>query len=888
MKTFPVSLVRLFPTAFRAQFGGDMCEQILHDAELATRRGFWPGLLFRFSTAIDLVRAALAERRDPTWNNLRLPSPDEQDRATMLSAWISDLRHAVFALRQAPGFTAITIVTLGLAIGANVGIFSVVDAVLLSPLPFPDEDQLVTIRASAPGSDFPSEFGVSSEFYVQYSERSELIESLSTFNSFTNTLRLDDRIERVRMSWPTWTFFDTLQAVPMMGRLPVAADEESVIVISHTAWRTWFGSDPDVVGRTAEISGSDRTVIGVMGPDFWFPSEDTLLWLSSDIRAEGVELGRFGQNLVARVAPGTDHADLARELDALASELPERFGGSANYASFIEQHRAVVKPLREQLLGFVQGPLWILLGSVVIVLLIACGNVANLFTVRAEHRQRDLAVRRAMGAGRGALVRSQMAEAVVIAGLAGLLAVFLAWIGVPVFLSAAPAGVPRISAAGLSPSTLLFTAAAAAFAAIACGLIPALRSSAPRLTRLHESGRGSTRGRHWGRDALVVGQTALALVLLIGSGLLVRSFSELRQVDPGYDTEDVFTFQVAPSDEHLVDAPTFARFHADFAARIAAMPGVESVGLVENVPLNENVNSQRFLTEDAVGDEDEGVHLSYTWTAGDYFGTMGIEVLRGRAFTPDEAISANANLVISETAADALWPGQDPLGRQIRVPNSETWRTIVGVVEDTMQDGFRDEPLGLIYLPFVGTGENTRPITSPGYVVKTARTDTIGDEIRAALREVSPTAPMYRVFTMEGLAANSMVGLSFTMTTLAIASSLALILGAIGLFGVLSYVVAERTREIGVRMALGAEARQVQRMVVVQGSRLLALGVVIGVGAAIGVTRVLESLLFGVKAADIATFFGMSGTMILIGLLATYLPARRASSVDPIESLRND
>ncbi len=324
----------------------------------------------------------------------------------------------------------------------------------------------------------------------------------------------------------------------------------------------------------------------------------------------------------------------------------------------------------------------------------------------------------------------------------------------------------------------------------------------------------------------MVGQTALALVLLIGSGLLIRSFWELRQVDPGYDTQDVFTFQIAPVDEALVDALTYARFHADFADRIAAMPGVESVGLVENVPLNEGLSVAAFLTEDAPGDDAEGTRLSYTWTAGDYFDTMGIELLRGRAFTRSEDVTASGNLVISETAANALWPGEDPLGRQIKQAGSDSWGTVVGVVEDVMQYGFRDDPTGLIYLPFVGQSENAPAMRSPAYVVKTSRTASIGDEIRAAVREVAPTAPMYRVYTMEGLAAASMVSLSFTMLTLGLASSLALILGAIGLFGV--------------------------------------------------------------QPADLATFVGMSATMVLVGLLATYLPARRASSVDPIESLRNE
>lgn len=888
MRALLTLLVRLFPSEFSLQFAPDMLEQIRLDHGRALHRGRLAALGFAIATALDLIRSAIAERRDPSWKNLRLPSPEKQDRGTMLSSWMNDLRHAVYALRRAPGFTAITIVTLGLAIGANVGIFSVVDAVLLNPLPYADADRLVHIAASAPGSDFPEEFGVSAEFYLQYAERSKLLEGVSTYNSFTNTLRVDDHIERVRMSWPTWSLFDTLQVAPILGRLPVPEDEDRVVVISHALWNTWFGADPDIIGRTVYVSGSDRTVIGVMGADFWYPDEGTLLWLSSVVRAEGLTPGRFGQPLVARVAPGVDHEALVDELAGLARQLPERFGGSANYARLIEQHRPVVRPLSEELLGAAAGPLWILMGAVAVVLLIACANVANLFMVRAEHRQRDLAVRRALGAGRGALVRSQMAEAVIIAGLAGALAVLIAWLGVPGLVRAAPAGVPRIGQAGLTASTLLFTVVAAAFAALACGLVPALRASAPRLTRLHESGRGCTRERHWGRDALVVGQTALGLVLLIGSGLLIRSFWELRQVDPGYDTDDIFTFQIAPDDEHLRDAPSFARFHTEFAERIAAMPGVESVGLVENVPLNEGLAGTRFFTEATQGDDDGGTFMRYTWAAGDYFGTMGIDLLQGRAFTADDHGSTLGNVVISQTAANTLWPREDPIGRQLRRRDLETWDTVVGVVEDVMQYSFRDEPLALVYFPFVGQSPDGRAISSPAYVVKTSRTDSIGPEIRAAVREVSPTAPMYRMFTMEGLAADSMVSLSFTMLTLGIASSLALILGAIGLFGVLSYVVAARTREIGVRMALGAQATKVRRMVVMQGSRLLAIGVVIGVAVAAGTTRVLGSLLFGVQAADVVTFVGMSATMVLIGLLASYLPARRASRVDPIESLRVD
>jgi predicted permease len=388
------------------------------------------------------------------------------------------------------------------------------------------------------------------------------------------------------------------------------------------------------------------------------------------------------------------------------------------------------------------------------------------------------------------------------------------------------------------------------------------------------------------RDGLVVAQTGLALVLLISSGLLIRSFAKLAQVKPGYDTRDVFTFQMAPSRPTLNDGPTFAQFQLDVMDRLRALPGVQAVGLVDNVPLNEGTESGRFQIEGGTS-PDASTLLNFTFTAGDYFKTMGIAILRGHPFTNAEATTPG-RVVISKSTANLLWPAADPIGRRIRFEGDSVRQTVTGVVDDVLQDDFRTKAEAVVYLPMVGATPKSWAVSSPAYVVKTARAETIAPEVRALVREVAPEAPMYRVYTMAGLATDSLASLSFMMLTLGLAAMLALVLGSVGLYGVLSYVVAQRTREIGVRMALGADAAKVRWMVVQQGARVVGLGVVIGIGVALAATRALGSLLFGVGAIDLPTFGGMSAVLLLVGVLASYLPARRASSVDPMESMRSD
>jgi predicted permease len=799
-----------------------------------------------------------------------------------------DIRHAWRALRRTPGFLVTSVVTLGLAIGAVTGMFNVVNTVILKPLPYPNVDRLMTVWGTAPGSDMPARFGVWSEFYLHYKERSKLIDNAFVFINGMSTLRADQRVERVGMSWVTNDMYATLGVRPQLGRLPVAEDNDDVIVISDQLWSSWFSRDPSVVGKSYFVSDSLKQVIGVMPANFWFP-DSTLLWIANPIRPEDVRPGQGGtMPMIARLKPGVTTDQAAAELTRLSKELPARFGGTPAYARLIEQHRALVNPIIEDVLGpLAARSLWLLLGAVAVLLLIACANVANLFMVRAEGRTRDLAIRRAIGASRAQLVRLQMAEALVVALAAGVLAVLLSRVTLPLFISAAPS-IPRLSDVRLDVPTLAAAFGVVLSTAFICGAVPALRASAPDLVRLREGGRGHTGRRRRSRDMLVVAQTALALVLLIGAALLVQSFNKLRNVDPGYRTDGIYTFQFAP--DRRLDGPGWGQLHRVTMDRLRALPGVSGVGVINNIPLDERTNAIPVWTADSPKDG-SGTLLNLNATGGDYFAVMGIKLLQGRLFTPAEAVAPNNSVIISQSTAEKMWPGQNPVGRTLRprIANQDSFVfTVVGVVADVKQDDWRYPGQANFYIPLTGPSPSLWGVGTPAYVVKSSRSDRLKPEVREVLRQIAPEAPVYREFTMAFLAERSMLQLSFTMLTLGVVAGLALLLGAIGLYGVLSYVVAERTREIGLRMALGATAGAVRRMVVSQGTRVVVIGVIIGIAVALTSTRFLASLLFGVAPVDPVVFAAMAAMMMAIGVLASYVPAHRASSVNPIESLRSD
>jgi predicted permease len=811
----------------------------------------------------------------------------------MLDTWRQDFTQGARSLRRAPTFTIVAALTLALAIGANTAIFSVVDAVLLDPLSYPEADQLVVIRGTAPGTDLAEEFGLGPEFYLEYSENSRNLSDLAFAGGGQTTVRSGEQVERLFISTGPPSLYSTLGVRPVLGRLPHLEDEEGeVAMLSHWLWTDWFDRDPEVLGQTIEVSGRMRTIIGVLPPTFQFPDGRVSVYLH-DLITPPVTPGNFNLNLVGRLAPDATPESLAAELALLTPQVLERSGGPPPYARILEQYRPLVRSLEDQLVGDFATPLWILLGTMGIVLLIACANVANLLLVRAEGRERELAVRSALGAGRGRLVRGLMAEALIIAGIGGAGGVLLAWAGVPLVVRAAPENIPGLSDVGLAGGALLFTGVIALVAALVAGLLPALRFSTPDIAvGLRSSQRTGAAGSPVTRSVLVVVQTAAALVLLIGSGLLLQSFRALRSVDPGYDTQDIFTFQVAPDpQEHgLEDAPSFARFHYMFMDRLAALPGVTSVGLVNTLPLDEGAGETRVATSGYSGPPQNAPRVRLTFADGDYFRTMGIGLLAGNLFDRRTEPTMEVTAVVSRAAAETLWPGQDAIGQVLRpagAPATFPWITVGGVVADVILADFRDQvPDPLIYLPLVGPTARAWGVGTPAYVVKSPRAATLAPAVRALIREIAPGAPMYRVFTMEELADRSMARLSFTMVSLLIAAGLALVLGAVGIYGTLSFVVSQRTREIGIRMALGAQAVDVRRMVVAQGGRLALVGVGIGLVAALFLARSLQSLLFEVQARDPLVFATVAVVMMGVALTACYLPARKASAVDPVEAIR--
>jgi predicted permease len=874
---------------------GDLREEYLRRATSdrnAARWWYWREAvsIFAFRSRDRFARKALPTQ----WEHWKQRKGDGTMRQLL-----ADLRFGVRTLRCTPGYTTIAAITLALGIGANTAIFSVVDSVLLNPLPYPDSDEIVGVWHHAPGLGY-DQFGISPGVYFQYLEQNDVFESIALFQGTQRNLTGDGDPERILGMRVSRSLFDVLRVPPAYGRVFLEEEDlpgaSQTVVLSHSLWARRFGSDPALVGRSVQLNGESVEVVGIMPAGFSFPSDDTDFWLPLAMDPEQAPAGAFGWNSVARLTGGIPIERARAQVDQLALRLRETYADQTQFVAFLEASNfgSIVETLKNNMVSDLASSLWILLGTVGFVMLIACANVANLTLVRGEAQRRETAVRTALGADRWILTRQKLSESVVLACLGGVLGLGLAWVGIILLARIAPATIPRLDEIGIDATVLVFTSVVTVVSAILFGLASALKRVSPTiLGSLIQSGTRSSAGRdrQFARSALVVVQTAMALVLLIGSGLMVRSFWEIKNVDPGFIAEDVLTFRLSLPPSEYPGQTDVANFHQRVLDRLADLPGVVGVGAVQDLPLGGSARGTSMEVEDRPTPEG-GLPPIFWFTSATpgYFETMRIPLRTGRTFDRRDHETASAAVIISAAVADRLWQGESPIGKRIRFASgAEGWLTVVGVVGSVRSQGLDGELLEAVYAPMAGPEDaNLSVPRSLVYTVRSANPTALIPSIRSAIWELNATLPIAGIELMERIVARSVAQLSFTMLALLVAAVMALLLGTVGLYGVLSYVVTQRTQEIGVRLALGARPGVVQKMVVFQGAKLAAFGVTIGLAGAAGLTRFMQSILFDTTALDPFAFGATSMLLLAVGLLASYIPARRASAVDPMKSLRMD
>ena len=818
-----------------------------------------------------------------------------------MSFILATFRSLARELRRRPGFLLVAVITLGVGIGANAAIFSVVDAVLIRPLPYPESDRLVGVWNDAPGLKL-NHFSQSDGTYVLYRRENRVLDDLGIYGDGSATLTGGQAPERLSAAGVTGSLFSVLRVPAARGRTIQAADEkpgaEKVVLLSDELWRRRFGGDPKAVGTILRVNGEARRIVGVMPPGFHFPLPADQLWLPLTIDPAHLEPGNFNYSAVGRLRPGATPARAARELSALVWRIPEIYGDAQISRGMIKSAKLTVLaiPLRDDVVGKIERVLWLLLGSVSCILLIACANVANLFLVRAEGRQREVAVRTALGATRGDIARLFLGESVALALLGGLLGLALAWGGVRLLVRLRPEGIPRLEEIGVDGRVLLFTLLLSLLAGLLCGAFAALRYGTPSLVlALKEGGRGGTAGRerHRARNVLVVSQVALALVVLVGSGLMVKSFWHLRGVSPGFAPGNVLTLRLDLPDADYPNSAANLRFLERLLERVRALPGVVSAATVYPMPLAGSDTNSGYTIEDfPLAPDQVPPILGNAFVSPGYFQAMGIPVIQGRVFDhlepqrrgPDEVL-------VSRSLAEHFWPGRSPLGKRLingLADSKSPWYTIVGVVGDVHGRTLEDKPIQTVYFPMVRYGDKAAWAPSSFHLVVKGRTDptTLAVPLRGVVRSLDPNLPISDVRPMREVVTRSMARTSFTMLLLVIAAAVALLLGSVGIYGVISFVVSQRTREIGVRMALGAKRDDISRMVLREGLGVTLLGIAIGLASALAVTRLMLALLFGVSPTDPGTLAAVPVLLAAVALVASWLPARRAAAVDPLEAIR--
>ena len=819
-------------------------------------------------------------------------------RVRWLQDLAQDLRFGLRMLRKSPAFTAITIATMAIGIGANGAIFTVIENVLLKPLPFPDSAQLVDLGHDVPGIGL---HGRSAPFlYFIYGEQSRSFQSMGLWRENSNNLTGLAEPEHVRSLALTSEVLPMVGVQPLLGRL-FSADDAALgapltAMLAYGFWRDKFGADASIIGRNIIIDGQPRQVIGVLPRNFWFMDSKAAVVLPLQFDRNNIFLGQFQYSGIARLKPGVSlaqaSADCARLIPVAARSFPP-FPGLSLASFERERITPAFTSLKASLLGDVGGVLWVLMGTIGMVLLIACANVANLMLVRTQGRRQELAIRSALGAGWWQIARELLVESLVLGVAGGAVGAGLALAALRLLQVLHPANLPRLEQIFMDAGSILFTFAISVFAGLLFGLIPAIRYAGGSVAALRTAGRGASesRQRHRARNTLVVVQVALALVLLISSGLMIRTFQALRHVNPGFvRPEELQTFDISIPRSVVAAPVAVTRMEQSIADKIAAVRGVSSVGLTNDVPMDSGHWYDPVQIEGREADDLPG--RVYRFVSPGLLATMGNPLVAGRDFTWEDLYDQHRVAMLSENLARELWgTPQAALGKHVRHVSISPWVEVIGVVGNERADGVDQPAPETVYWPLLMDHFGPDPLHATpdvSYVVRTPRagSSALMQEVSQAVWSVSKELPLANPQTLQDLYNKSLARTSFALVMLGIAGAMAFALGVAGLYGVISYSVAQRTREIGIRVAIGAQHSTVRRMFIAEGARLAAIGILCGTATALGLMRLMGSLLFGVKPIDPLTYAAVALALAAAAAMASYIPARRAMRVDPIVALR--
>jgi putative ABC transport system permease protein len=812
---------------------------------------------------------------------------------------LQDLKHGVRMLLKTPGFTAVAVLTLALGIGANTAIFSVVNAVLLRPLPFTDPQRLIVVgetNTSQKGAE--EQIGIAPANYLDYLKDNKTLESIGAFSMTTRTgfnLGGADEPERVSAANVTASLFPTLGVNPIYGRHFLPEDQKQgnnrSVMLSYGLWQRRFGSDPGIVSKTIALNGNGYLVVGVMPKGFQFPTKDVLpalqslakpveLWVPLSIPdANWTARGSRFLNAVGRLKAGVTIEQANSDLNAIAARLAQQYQQDSGWT-------AKVVSLQEQMVGSVKLALLVLFGAVGFVLLIACANVANLLLARAATRQKEIALRLALGASRTRLVRQLLTESFLLVLVGGPLGMLLAVLGVNLLVSISPQSTPLPAQLGLDGRVVAFTLVVSFLTAIVFGLVPALQSSKVDLNEAIKEGgaRGTTGGGLRLRNILVVAELVLAVVLLVGAGLMVKSFVRLENVDPGFDPKNTLTFQYALQPPKYPDDPEIIAFNKQLIERLRTLPGVQTVSGTTVLPLGKASNYTSFTIDGRPPlPPAEFLLAEHIGIFPDYFKAMRVNLQKGRDFTAQDTKQSPQVVIINEAMANQFWQNEDPIGKHIKIDYDQgVGREIIGIVSNIKHFGLEALPKPEMYV-----SEDQFPFQSTFLVVRSS-----GDPknmivpITKAVAALDKEQPIYNIKPMTDVLNASVARQRFSMLLMSCFAVVAAVLAAVGLYGVMAYSVSLRTQEMGIRMALGAQRSNILKLIVGQGLKLAVIGIAIGLVGAFGLTRVIQSLLFGTSASDPTTFVAIALLLVIVALLSSFIPAYRAMKVDPLVALK--